>query len=196
MLGQRLALDVAVEDDTTVRATGTIRGRQVSVDIAGRQRGSELLRSFATTNRKRVHERWRSELAVACANPARLTGTVESFVVINDPAWNPRNFDSSHCRVVRGMPAVIGERVLTPSVHERLAGLQDDLRIEVSATSVRLASERKASLEGGWFVGIPFHVNYPNAPQPWPERALAGPPWWIELLVDIAEALDGGAPAG
>ncbi len=193
LLEPRLGFAVTVDGDRAVRATGTVRGRQVSVDIEGRQRGSELLRSFADASRKRrnrVHELWWSELAVGCTNPAGLTGTVESFVDIEDPAWNPRNFDSSHCRVVRGVPASLGDRALTPSARERLAGLQDDVRIEVTPTSVRLASENKASLQGGWFVGIPFHVNYPNAPQPWPERAVAGPPWWIDLLVDLAEALD------
>lgn len=190
MLGQRLGLDVSVEGDRSVSAAGLVRGRQVTVDIEGRQRGTELLRSFATTNRKRVHERWRSELSVACANPAGLTGNVESFVDVRDPKWDPRNHDPSQCRVVRGVPEPLGERALTPSVHERLAGLWDDARIEVTSDRVRLVSVKKASLEGGWFVGIPFHVSYPNAPQPWPERALAGPPWWIDLLCDIADALD------
>jgi hypothetical protein len=33
--------------------------------------------------------------------------------------------------------------------------------------------------------------QYQGSPLPWPERALAGPPWWIDLLCDLADTLDG-----
>lgn len=193
-LAARTGLAVHRADEWEVRADGAIRGRPVSVHIAGRRRGSEFLAAFTGTNRRRVHEVWSTELTVGCRNPRGITGTLVSFVDTDDPAWEPGRFDMSLGRVVRADPPELGDLLLDDAVRERLMGLVGDHTITIHADAVRLSAERKASKDGGWFVGVPIHVEYPGAPLPWPERALAGPPWWIDLLCDLADGLD-AAPA-
>lgn len=191
MLEERIGLTVHRADEWGVDADGTVRGRPVTVRIAGRRRGSEFLASFATTNRRRVHEVWATDMAVGCGNPRGVTGTLVSFVDTDDPAWQPGKWDPSAGRVVRTDPPELADLVLTDSVRERLMDRIGDHTIRIETGAVRLAAEQKASKDGGWFVGVPIHVEYPGAPLPWPERALAGPPWWIDLLCDIADGLDG-----
>lgn len=190
-LGERLGLTVHEADEWGVRADGTVRGRPVTVAISGRRRGSEFLASFATTNRRRVHEIWSTDLAVGCRNPGGLTGTLVSFVDTDHPDWQPGRFDMALGRVVRTEPPELAGLVLSDSVRERLVSRIGDHTITIGPDAVGLSVEQKASKDGGWFVGVPIHVEYPGAPLPWPERALAGPPWWIDLLCDVADGLDG-----
>ena len=191
MIGHRLGLAVQVRGEHSIEATGSVRGRGVAVSIEGRQVGTELLRGFATTNRKRVHQRWNTQVAVACHNPRRIVGTVEMFTDANDPAWNPRVFDPAQCRAVRATTPGLADLTLSPSLRARLAPVLFDPRFDISADAVRLVTdEKKVDVDGGYFVGSPIHVNYPNAPQPWPERAVAGPVWWIEMMCEIADAVD------
>jgi len=35
-----------------------------------------------------------------------------------------------------------------------------------------------------------FLHRYQGSPQPWPGRAVAGPPWWIDPPRDMADTLD------
>jgi hypothetical protein len=189
-LGDRLGLAVEVSGERSVRAKGTVRGRPVTVEINGRQRGTEFLQDLAPTHRRRVHQRWSTELTVGCTNPRGLHGVLESIRDIDDPAWDPRNFDMSHCRVVRTDPASLAAWVVTPSIHERMMGLQTDHRIHVDPAQIRVSADEKTNRDGGYMVGSPIHNAYPRPAQPWPERALAGPPWWIDLLCDIADAVD------
>jgi hypothetical protein len=188
-LGHRLGLEVVAGDERAVRAHGIIRNRPVSVEIRGSQRGSELLSGMGPTRRKRVHQRWTTELTVGCRNPAGLEGVLESVTDIHDPEWDPRNFDPSHCRIVRSDPPELAGRIITPSIHERLMGLETDNRIEVRSGDVRVAADTTTGPDVGFIAGSPIHL-YPGPPQPWPDRALAGPPWWIDLLCDIADAVD------
>lgn len=192
IIGQRLGLQVVQRGDESIAATGTVRGRAVSVSIEGRQVGSELLRSFAPTHRKRVHQRWNTGLMVSCRNPHGLSGSVEIATDANDPSWNPRIFDPSQCRSVRSSPPDLADVILPPRLRDQLTPVLFDPRFDVTHDSVRLVTkEHKVGIDGGYFVGSPIHVNYPDAPQPWPERAVAGPIWWIAVLCDIADLVDG-----
>jgi hypothetical protein len=43
---------------------------------------------------------------------------------------------------------------------------------------------------GANYVAGSFIHQYQGPPPPWPDRAIAGPPWWIDLLYDLADTLD------
>ena len=191
MLAEPWAAAVEIRDEHSVHVTGTAHGRPFAVDISSRQKGNHFLAELLRQpgRRNRVHRTWASELAVACANPSRLQGSIRSFVDVRDPAWDPRNFDPSHCRkIVVDAPQL--EACLTASIRERLMSLWMDATIAVGAESVRLADEGKADLESGYMVGSILHQR-PGPVLPLPDRAIAGPPFWIDLLCDIADTVDG-----
>ena len=194
MLGQRLGLRVESSGDDRVRATGTVRGRTVTVEISGR--GSDhglrgFLREFRPPQRQaRARESWHTLVRVSCANPEGLAGSIESVVDVTDPAWDPRSYDPKAGRVVRSDPVDLRERVVTPAVHERLMEIVGDVRFELDGDSLRLDDTSGTSKGGGFVAASPIHA--PRGPVvPWPERARVGPPWWIELICDLADAVDG-----
>ena len=194
MLGARLGLNVEPSGDDHVRATGTVRGRTVTVEISGRGSDQGLrgfLREFRPAQRQgRARESWHTQVCVSCANPDGLKGSIESVVDVTDPAWDPRNYDPRAGRVVRSDPAELRERVVTPSAHERLMDIVGDIRFELDANSLSLDDTSSTSKGAGFVAASPLHG--PRGPVvPWPERALVGPPWWIELMCDLADAVDG-----
>jgi hypothetical protein len=66
-----------------------------------------------------------------------------------------------------------------------------DIVIQVLPDEIRIDHEDTA-IPGGaasYVAGSPIH-HYQGTAPPWPERALVGPPWWIDLLCDLADALD------
>lgn len=194
MLGPRLGLDVESPADDRVRATGTVRGRTITVEISGRGSDQGLrgfLREFRPPQRQgRARQSWHTLVHVSCVNPDGLAGSIESVVDVTDPAWDPRNFDPRAGRVVRSDPVDLRERVVTPSVHERLMDIVPDVRFEVDANSLRLDDTSSTSKDSSFVAASPIHG--PRGPVvPWPERALVGPPWWIELMCDMADAVDG-----
>jgi hypothetical protein len=88
--------------------------------------------------------------------------------------------------------------VLEASIHARLLGMTGDHQILIEPTRIRLTVEDTSQqVQNGYFTGSPLHVEYPG---PWPasfrERALVGPPWWFDLLCDIADAVDAPAAGG
>jgi hypothetical protein len=189
-IGGQLGLSVEFRGDRSLRATGTVRGRPVAVDIDSDQKGSEFLRSFARVQRRsRVHRRWITELTVGCDNPRRVRGTIESVTDLDDPDWDPRNFDPSQCRVIRSDPPELAATVLTSELSDRLMGLVFDTRIEIDTDVVRLREDCTADAAKGAFGATMIHSR-PGPILPMPNRALAGPPWWIDLLCDVAAAVD------
>ena len=193
MLGERLGLTVQQRGDRSVRADGTIGGRRVEVEIGGDAARSEFRRflfGLNTLSSRNRREKWHSTLTVSVVNPERLIGTIESSVDVNDPNWNPREYDPRNGRSVAVDSSGL-QRVLTPSIHERLMSVMDDIRIDVTATDVRLDDDNTAIPGSGtsYVAGSVLH-HYQGTPQPWPERALVGPPWWIDLLCDIADEVD------
>ena len=198
MLGPRLGLNVESSGDDHVRVTGAVRGRHVTVEISGRASDDGLrgfLREFRPAQRQgRARESWQTQLRVSCVNPDGLVGWIESVVDVTDPAWDPRNFDPRAGRVVRSDPVTLRERVVTPGVYERLMDIVGDIRFELDADSLRLDDTSPTSKGGGFVAASPIHS--PRGPVvPWPERALVGPPWWIELICDMADVVDGTAAA-
>lgn len=190
MLGPHLGLAVEERGDRSIRATGTVRDRAVVIEIGGRQKGSEFFRAFAEPSRNRTHQRWHTELRVACANPDDLKGEVWSAVDTKDPAWNPRVHDPSQCRKVWTEPFEIAPFVLSPALTERLGTLQGDTCIRIEGREVRIVEDTKASRDSGFAVGC--FVHQPPGPKILgPERVLAGPPFWIDLLCDVADTVDG-----
>jgi hypothetical protein len=190
-LGQRLGLSVDSSDPRAVHAEGVVCGRRVVVDISSKQRGSEFFAAFKKPGRggNRAYLNWSSSLSVACTNPRGLTGSVESIVDITDPSWKPGNFDPLHCRVVRASTPELAAVVLTPSVRDRLMQWVTDARFEVQSDRVVLAEDARSRLDSGYVAGSIVH-RFVGSPPPWPERALIGPQWWVDLLVDVADALD------
>jgi hypothetical protein len=196
MLGPRLGLNVEPSGNDRVRATGTVCGRTVTVEISGRGSDQGLrgfLREFRAPQRQgRARESWQTQVRVSCANSEGLVGWIESVVDVTDPAWNPRNYDPRAGRVVRSDPVHLRERVVTPSVYERLMDIVPDVRFELDADSLCLDDISSTSRGGGFVAASPIHG--PRGPVvPWPERALVGPPWWIELMCDLADAVEGKA---
>jgi hypothetical protein len=194
MLGSRLGLTVEPSGDDRVRATGTVRGRTVTVEIGGRGSDEGLrgfLREFRPAQRQgRARQSWHTQVRVSCVNPEGLAGWIESVVDVTDPAWNPRQYDPRAGRVVRSDPGELRERFATPTVYERLMDIVPDVRFELEADSLRLDDTSSTSRGGSFVAASPIHG--PRGPVvPWPERALVGPPWWIELMCDLADAVDG-----
>lgn len=193
LVAQRHGLELAVAEPSGVHARGVVRGRRVDARVRGQGSGVQAFMSeFRPPQRRRdPRDPWQCALSVECANPRGLTGSLESFVDVRDPAWDPRNFDPGHCRVIRSEPASLAEVVATPSVRERLSSIHDDVTIEVAPTFVRVAAEGSSKAgEGSYLAGCVIH-HYAGPVQPWPERGVAGPTWWLELLLDMADAVDG-----
>ena len=188
-LAPQYAATVQVRGPESVHVTGSVRGRGLLVDIESRKRRLEGLHRIGTGPRaQRAYRMWTSELAVSCVNPHGLQGSVTSFQDVHDPAWEPRGFDPSQCRKVVTDPPALAARVLTPSSHSKLLRPWDDITIHIDATAVRLHTEQQASLELGYFGGCPFH-RHPDGGT-LPDRFLVGPPWWVDLLCEIADAVD------
>jgi hypothetical protein len=196
-LGERYGLDVTSSNPEAIVATGVVRGRSIRVDIHRNRKASEPFQGMAEKRRRmKMRHHWSTELTVACANPRGLQGAVQSFVDIRDPAWKPLDVERSRCRIVRTEPASLAHLVLDPSIHARLQGMTGDHQILVEPTQIRLTvDDTSKQVEDGYFTGSPLHVEYPG---PWPatfrERALVGPPWWFDLLGDIADAVDAQVP--
>jgi hypothetical protein len=199
VLGERYGLAVTSSNPDAVVATGVIRGRPIRVDIHRDRKASEPFQPLAEKRRRmKMRHHWSTELTVSCANPQRLQGSLQSFVDIRDPAWRPSAHDPAQCRIVRTEPASLAQQVLEASIHARLLGMTGDHQILIEPTRIRLTVEDTSQqVQNGYFTGSPLHVEYPG---PWPasfrERALVGPPWWFDLLCDIADAVDAPAAGG
>lgn len=194
MLGQRMGLAVEELGERSVRVHGEVRGRPLHVEIDGKSARSEFARFLFGVNtissRNRM-ETWSTKIAVRCANPRRALGVIESSVDANDPTWQPRNFDPRHCRRVRTDPVGLAEQALSADVHERLMSIIGDVRIQVGPEWVVIDHQDTAVPgKGANYVAGSLIHRYQGSPLPWPDRAIAGPPWWIELLCDIADTVD------
>jgi hypothetical protein len=194
MLGERLGLTIEARRDDSIRASGQVRGRDVVVDIerkAARSEGWRVLFSVNTISSRNRRDEWHTMLSVSCANPSGMTGTIESVVDTNDPAWNPREYDPRNGRSVTTDPPALAATVLTPDIRERLMNVLGDPTIHVDAAAIRIDDHSTSKPDGGasYIAGSLIH-HYQGSPPPLPERAVAGPPWWIDLLCDIADTLD------
>lgn len=202
MLGQRLDLTFEVITDDAVRASGVINGRAVEVEIAaggGAVKGaiSDVVEGFSGRRRKGGGKRrpWSTTLSVACANPRHLQGTLTSMVDIDDPAWDPRNFDPSHCRALRADPPELASELLSPSVRERLMDVPGDISITIAAGQVGLSTVTEVREDAGYIAGSIIHQLARSVPT-WPERGITGPPWWIDTLCLVADEVDATPASG
>lgn len=195
MLAERFDLTVEPGGDRSVRVHGRIRDRAVVVEIDGSGGRSEFARFFFglnTISSRNRREKWHTVLSVGCANPSGATGTITSAVDVRDPAWNPREYNPRNGRKVTTDPPSLADRVLTPDTHELLMSIVDDLTIEVLPDQIRIDHHDTAIPgSGANYVAGSFIHQYQGPPRPWPDRAIAGPPWWIDLLCGLADALDG-----
>lgn len=194
MLGEQHGLAVEETGKRAIRAQGTVRGRAVVVEIEGDPARSEFARFFFglnTLGSRNRREKWHTRLTIGCTNPAGATGTIQSMVDVNDPAWKPGEYDPRNGRHVTADPPSLAERVLTADTQERLMSIMDDVSIEVQSNEIVL-DHRNTAIPGShssYVAGSVIH-HYQGAPPPWPQRAIAGPPWWIDLLCDLADTLD------
>ena len=193
-LGQRLGLSVEERGERSIRALGTVRGRTITAEVDGGSARSEFGRFFFglnTLSSRNRWEKWHTMLSVSCENPAGVTGTIESAVDVRDPAWKPGQYDPRNGRKVRTDPTSLAGHVLSVETHERLMSITDDVLIVVQPTAIRL-EHRNTALpgHGATYVAGSIIHHYQGAPPPWPERALVGPVWWIDLLTDMADSLD------
>ncbi|MEZ5382032.1 MAG: hypothetical protein R2754_09600 [Microthrixaceae bacterium] len=86
----------------------------------------------------------------------------------------------------------MADRTLTAETRELLMSVSDDIRIEIQPDCVRIDDHAKAlPSSGANDVAGSFLHHYQGSAPPWPDRATAGPPWWIDLLCDLADTLDG-----
>lgn len=194
MLNERLGLTVEERKERSIRAHGTYRGRMVTVDIDGDTGSTGFARflfGLNTISSRNNREKWHTVLSVGCVNPSGATGTIESAVDVRDPAWNPREYNPRNGRNVRADPPALAERVLTADTHERLMTITDDLTISVQATAIIIDDHNTAIPgPGANYVAGSFIHHYQGDPRPWPARAIDGPPWWIDLICDLADTLD------
>ncbi len=193
-IGERLGLDVEDRGERSIRAHGNVRGRAVDIEIEGAGARSEFARflfGLNTISSRNRREKWHTVLTVACVNPTGVTGAIESMVDVNDPAWKPGDYDPRSGRKVRTEPPTLADRVLTPETNELLMSIMDDVHIEVRRDAITLDHHNTALPGSGahYVAGSVIH-HYQGSPPPWPERAIAGPPWWIDLLCDLADTLD------
>lgn len=193
MLGERLGLEVDVGGERSIRAHGTVRGRAVVVEIegsGGRREFARFLFGINTISSRNRRETWHTVLSVGCTNTGG-TGMIESAVDVRDPAWNPREYDPRNGRKVITDPPGLADRVLTSESREALMSIMDDVRIHVGQVELRIDDESTALPGKGpnYVAGSLIH-HYLGSPQPWPERALAGPVWWIDLMCDLADTLE------
>lgn len=194
MLGGRLGLVVEERGERSMRAHGNIRGRVVTVEIEGDAVGKGFARflfGVNTISSRNRREKWHTVLTVGCANPHGITGAIQSAVDVHDPAWNPREYNPRNGRSVRSDPPELANRVLTAETYERLMSVTDDVLVHVLPTAICIDHHATALPGSGanYVAGSVIH-HYQGAPPPWPERALVGPPWWIDLLCDLADAVD------
>ena len=194
MLGQQLGLTIEKRGERSIRATGVERGRGLTVEIECKAERSEFWRflaSVSTISSRNRREEWHTAIAVACVNPSGATDSIASAVDVNDPAWNPRECNPRNGRRVVADPPALGQRALTADTHERLMSIMDDVRIDVHPTTIVIDDRSTARPGSGanYVAGSLLH-HYQGSPPPWPQRAIAGPPWWIDLLCEIADTLD------
>ena len=194
MLGDRLGLVIEERGERSIRAEGTVRGRAVTVEIEGDPARSEFARflfGLNTISSRNRREKWHTVLTVGYTKPGGAFGIIESAVDVRDPAWNPREYNPRNGRKVVTDPPSLADRVLTPDNRERLMSIMDDLRIDVQATAICI-DDHSTALPGSGanYVAGSFIHHYQGTPPPWPERAVAGPPWWIDLLCSLADALE------
>jgi hypothetical protein len=195
LLEERYGLTIDERGERSIRAHGEVRGRELTVQIDGEGARSEFARflfGLNTISSRNRREKWHTVVSIGCANPGRITGTIESAVDVRDPAWKPGEYNPRNGRKVHTDPPTLADRVLTTDTHERLMSITDDVRIDVQPTAVCL-DHRSTALPGSganYVAGSVIH-HYQGDPSPWPQRAIAGPPWWIDLLADLAEAVDG-----
>jgi hypothetical protein len=194
MLGERLGLAVDERGDRSIRAHGRIRDRNVVVEIdgtGGKKEFARFLFGLNTISSRNNREQWHTVLSVACATLSGLTGTIDSAVDVRDPAWNPREYNPRNGRKVVTAPPSLAEQVLTTETHELLMGITDDIQIQVTPTEIRIDHQNTAIPDAGpnYVAGSLLH-HFQGPIPPWPERAIVGPPWWIDLLCDLADTLD------
>jgi hypothetical protein len=194
MLGERLGMTVEERSSRSISAHGNVRGRMVTVEIdgsGGKREFGRFLFGLNTISSRNSREKWHTVLSVSCVNPAGLTGTIESAVDVRDPAWNPREYSPRNGRKVRTEPASLADRILTGETHERLMSIMADVQIHVLPNEIRIDDRSTAIPDKGanYVAGSVIH-HFQGSPPPMPERAIAGPPWWIDLLCDLADALD------
>ena len=194
MLGEQLGLTVEERGERSIRATGVVRGRGITVEIECKNARSEFWRFLANVNTissRNRRDEWHTAIAVACVNPSGATGSITSAVDTNDPAWNPREYNPRNGRWVVANPPALGQRALTADTHERLMSIMDDLRIDVHPQSIVIEEHSTSRPDSGaGYVAGSFLHHYQGSPPPMPQRAIAGPPWWIDLLCEIADTLD------
>jgi hypothetical protein len=193
-LGAQWGLQVTAARDDSIEAHGTIRGRGVSVMVERTKAVSEgwrFLFGVNTISSRNRRDTWRTVLAVRCVNPSGLTGRISSFVDVNDPAWTPGQYDPRAGRHVRSDPADLLGRVLDANTHESLMSIMDDITVHITADTVVIDEQGTSVPDGGArYVAGSFIHHYQGSPPPMPARAVAGPPWWIDLLCDIADTID------
>lgn len=194
MLGERLGLQVESPAAHSIRAHGTVRGRPVTVTIersGARSEGWRFLAALNTISSRNRRDTWHTVLSVGCANPSGVTGIIESAVDVNDPSWDPRHYDPRAGRHVQSDPPELVARVPDAGTHERLMSIIDDIGVQVGPTAIVIdhrATTRPDS--GATYIAGSFVHHFQGSPPPMPERAIAGPPWWIDLLCDMADAVD------
>jgi len=193
-LGKQFGLEVEERGERSIRARGNVRGRSVSVEIEGAAPRSEFARflfSLNTVSSRNRREKWHTVLTVGCSNPTGATGTISSAVDANDPEWKPGEYDPRSGRKVRTDPPTLADRALCAETHEQLMTIMDDVTIEVHASAITLEHDNMARPGSGanYVAGSVIH-HYQGSPPPWPARATAGPPWWIDLMCDLADTLD------
>ncbi|MCB0954724.1 MAG: hypothetical protein KDB06_01570 [Ilumatobacter sp.] len=194
LLAPQLGAQLEVRGERSILATGVVRGRGWSLQIEGRPLGNAFLRELRSgPNRNKAYDEWTSELAVACANPRGLMGLLRSSQDPNDPNWRPGEYDPRRGRKVVSNPPELAAAALTPELHQVLLDLWRDVDIAIEPAAVRLGEVSKARASRGGFMGGSVLHHAPNMVRPMPERAIAGPPWWIDLVCRIADAVDGAA---
>lgn len=194
MIGGQLGMAVEERGERSIRANGVVHGRAVIVDIEGEQASSGFFRFLFGTNTvssRNRREAWHTVVAVACTNPRAVTGVVESAVDVRDPAWNPREYNPRNGRHVRSDPPTLAQQMLTATTYEALMSITDDVRIDVLSDAVRIDHHATAIPgSGANYVAGSFLHHFQGTPPPWPQRAIIGPPWWIGLLCELANALE------
>ncbi len=188
-LAPELGGAVEVRSARSVHVVGRRRGRTFEADVDADGLGpTDVLRmAFGETKRKRqAYRQWRTSLSVSCAAAAERRGTLRSYVDVRDPAWNPRVYDPNAGRAILTDPPTLAAHVLTPAIRAKLLEIAVDVDITIHPDAVRIEHHTKVPQESGFLAGSVIHA-YPGPVQRMPASAVAGPPWWIDLLCDIAE---------
>ena len=190
MLAPELQASVEARGPESVLVRGTTRGRPFVVDISSAGKWNEaLVEMNAAPRRRQPYRDWHAEMVVSCHNPRGLQGTIRAFTVANSPSWRPGAATPENGRAVVSDNPALGE-LLVPLVHDRLMGLWPDVTLVVDAGSVRVLHDDKSRKDLGFLIGSLIHQPV-GPPVPWPERALVGPRWWLQMLCEMADRLDG-----